>query len=131
MDVLACSMKRKRFIHFNRLHAHSILQVNERKRGEVFLSNQIQYSMTRTKGLIPLRSSRFADDYDVYVDYGKGRPVKMNNNEATFIDVEQFLVGHRDQSKMISTKISNGIMEINRANGNQSSHKINHTHELS
>jgi hypothetical protein len=44
--------------------------------------------MTRTKGLIPLRSSRFADDYDVYVDYGKGRPVKMNNNEVTFINVE-------------------------------------------
>jgi hypothetical protein len=32
--------------------------------------------MARIKGLIPLQSLRFADDYDVYVDYEKGRSVK-------------------------------------------------------
>jgi hypothetical protein len=60
--------------------------------------------MDRTKSFIPLQSSLFADDYDVYVDYGKGQPVKMNNNESTFIDVEKFLIGQNDQSNMIMNK---------------------------
>ena len=38
-------------------------------------------------------SSRFDDAYEVYVDYGKGRPVRMNNTEATFLDVKTFLTG--------------------------------------
>lgn len=57
--------------------------------------------MARTQGLIPRRSSPFADSYDVYVDYGKGQPVKMNTNEPTFIDVEKFLIGQSDQSKIV------------------------------
>jgi len=85
--------------------------------------------MARIKGLISLQSLRFADDYDVYVDYGKGRPVKMNDNEATFIDVENFLIGQSDQSKMINNKKSNGIMGTNLANRNQSSIKNNYTHD--
>jgi hypothetical protein len=62
--------------------------------------------MDRTKSFIPLQSSPFADDYDVYVDYGKGQPVKMNNNESTFIDVEKFLIGQNDQSNIIMNKKS-------------------------
>ena len=56
--------------------------------------------MDRTKGLAPCQTSRFADAYDVYVDYGKGQPIKMNDNEATFIDVEKFLIGQNSQLKI-------------------------------
>ena len=55
--------------------------------------------MAQIKDLLSQQSSRFSDDYDVYVDYGKGRPVKMNNNEATFIDIEKFLAGLNEPSK--------------------------------
>lgn len=53
----------------------------------------------RTQALIPQPNCCFADDYDVYVDYGKGQPIKMKNNEATFLDVERFLSGRNDKSK--------------------------------
>lgn len=48
--------------------------------------------------------ARFADDYDVFVDYGKGRPIKINENETTFIDVEKFLMGHKELSSMLTKK---------------------------
>jgi len=76
--------------------------------------------MARIKDLIPPQSLRFADNYDVYVDYGKGRPVKMNDNEATFIDVERFLIGQSNQSKTISNR---------KSNENQSSIKNIYTHD--
>lgn len=62
--------------------------------------------MSRIEDLIPRQSLRFADDYDVYVDYGKGKPVKMNNNETIFRDVEKFLLGRNDQSKHANNKKS-------------------------
>lgn len=62
--------------------------------------------MARMQELVSLKNSQFADSYEVYVDYGKGQPVKMKNNEATFIDVEKFLIGHGDQWKMTNNKKS-------------------------
>ncbi|CAF1190055.1 unnamed protein product [Adineta steineri] len=53
---------------------------------------------------MPLQSSRFSDAYEVYVDYGKGKPIKMNKNEATFIDVEKFLIEQIDQKTMMTNK---------------------------
>jgi hypothetical protein len=85
--------------------------------------------MARIKNLIPNRSLRFADDYEVYVDYGKGQPVKMKDNEATFIDVEKFLMGQYNQSNMVNSKKSDEIMEKNIVNGNKSSIKNSSVNE--
>ncbi|CAF0732894.1 unnamed protein product [Adineta ricciae] len=62
--------------------------------------------MARMQELVSLQNSHFADSYEVYVDYGQGQPVKMKNNEATFIDVEKFLIGHGEQWKMTANKKS-------------------------
>lgn len=63
--------------------------------------------MPRIQDLISHQSLRFADDYDIYVDYGKGKPVKMSNDEETFLDVEKFLLEHADQSKKIQIRKHN------------------------
>ncbi|UJR26772.1 hypothetical protein I4U23_008086 [Adineta vaga] len=62
--------------------------------------------MARMKGLTSLPNSCFDDSYEVYVDYGKGQPIKMKNNEETFIDIEKFLNGHSDQLRMLNNKKS-------------------------
>ncbi|CAF1251591.1 unnamed protein product [Rotaria sordida] len=77
--------------------------------------------MARIKSLISPKFSQFANDYDVYVDYGKGRPIKMNNNEATFIDVEQFLIDQNRLSKLINNKKPNEVLATNVTNRNKTS----------
>jgi hypothetical protein len=77
--------------------------------------------MARMKGLIPPQSSRFADIYDIYVDYGKGQPIQMNNNESIFIDVEKFLFEQNNQTK------SNAVNRTNLTNKNKSILKNRHT----
>ncbi|CAF3399144.1 unnamed protein product [Rotaria sp. Silwood1] len=68
--------------------------------------------MAQTKSLISSIFSQFADDYEVYVDYGKGRPIKMKNNEATFIDVEKFLIEQNRLPKSINNKKPNKIFKL-------------------
>jgi hypothetical protein len=80
--------------------------------------------MARRKGSISPESSRFCDVYDVYVDYGKGEPVKMNNNETAFIDVEKFLIGKNKQSKMI-----NRVKGINISNEKKLKFRISDAHD--
>ncbi len=72
--------------------------------------------MARIRDLISPESLRFADDYEVYVDYGKGRPIKMNENETNFIDVEKFLTGRSDSSKKITNEKYNRIVETYTSN---------------
>jgi len=79
--------------------------------------------MARIRDLIFPRSLRFADDYEVYVDYGKGRPIKMNEHDATFIDVEKFLTGCVDSSKTMTNKKSNGITRTHTMNGRRNTTK--------
>ncbi len=79
--------------------------------------------MARIRGLISSDFLRFADDYEVYVDYGKGRPVKMKENDATFIDIENFLTGRIDSSKAMTNKKSNGIPRTHTTNDRKNSNK--------
>ncbi|CAF3216019.1 unnamed protein product, partial [Rotaria sp. Silwood2] len=84
--------------------------------------------MARTKSLISSEFSQFADDYDVYVDYGKGRPIKMNNNEAAFIDVEKFLMEQNHLPKSTHNKKSNEVLETNVTNRSKISIKNSKIH---
>jgi hypothetical protein len=79
--------------------------------------------MARIRDLISRQSLRFADDYEVYVDYGKGRPVKMKENDATFMDVEKFLTGCIDSSKIMTNKNSNVISRTHTTNYHRNSNK--------
>ncbi|CAF0926070.1 unnamed protein product [Didymodactylos carnosus] len=58
---------------------------------EKILSHKKSDNMSKT-------DMKFSDSYDLYVDYGKGKPIKMTDNdvktEKTVKDVEQFLVKH-------------------------------------
>jgi hypothetical protein len=87
--------------------------------------------MARIKGLIPPQSSRFVDTYDIYVDYGKGQPIKMNDNESILYDVEKFLLGQNDHTKLTITKKSNGITRRNSINSNKSIIRNNYRDDLS
>ena len=76
--------------------------------------------MARIKGLIPPQSSRFADTYDIYVDYGKGQPIKMNDNESILYRCRK--ISYLDKmitSKLTITKKSNGITRRNSINSNK------------
>lgn len=61
--------------------------------------------MSQVEDFLRLHSYRFADNYDVYVDYGKGEPIKMSTNEETFLDVEKFLGQLKTQPKMSTHSI--------------------------
>ena len=69
--------------------------------------------MNRLENPIPFQSARFADDYEVYVDYGKGRPVKIHENETVFIDVQKFLTGRNDRSEKQTKKNCHRLLGIN------------------
>lgn len=69
--------------------------------------------MNRSENPIPFQSAHFADDYEVYVDYGKGRPVKIHENETTFIDVQKFLTGRNDRSEKKIKKNFHRLVGIN------------------
>ena len=62
--------------------------------------------MARIEDLISSQAARFADDYEVYVDYDKGRPIKINENETTFIDIEKFLMRDTELPRMLTKRNS-------------------------
>lgn len=74
--------------------------------------------MAQTKGIVLFQSTTFADDYDVYVDYGKGRPIKMNYNEDVYRDVEYFLTGKNCILKSMNNNKINGYLAANMINMN-------------
>ncbi|CAF3211707.1 unnamed protein product [Rotaria socialis] len=69
--------------------------------------------MAQEKGLNALQYATFADDYDVYVDYGRGGPIRMRNNEQVFIDVEKFLTEQTRLPKSINNIKSYGYLSTN------------------
>ena len=80
-------------------------QVN-RTKSTLSFDHSFPCVMPRIEDVIAPHPSAFADDYDVYVDYGQGRPVKMNNDEATFTDVERFLLKQFDSLKFFPDRRS-------------------------
>ena len=72
--------------------------------------------IARIRGLFSSDFVRFADDYEVYVDDGKGRPVKVKENDATFADIENFLTHCIDSPKLITNKKSNSMTRTDRRN---------------
>lgn len=80
----------------------------KRTKSALSVDHSFTYAMPRIEDLIASHSSAFADDYEVYVDYGQGRPVKMNTDEATFTDVERFLLNQFDSLTMLPDQRSRG-----------------------
>ncbi|CAF4147567.1 unnamed protein product, partial [Rotaria magnacalcarata] len=86
--------------------------------------------MAQAKGLNALQYAKFADDYDVYVDYGRGEPIKMRNNEQVFIDVEKFLTEQTRLPKSINNIKSNGYLSTNVFNKHSTMIKNNDPYDL-